>query len=185
MNSGPNSENAKSSWWIYLINGPLLIILGIWMWKMPSESFQGMLFIVGLIVAISGFIVSFRAIYFRKVLLKWGWNLASGVVDLLIGLFLIANPDAILMIITFFISFWLVIRGVGLLRDAMVLKKAGSNRWKWLLGFGMFLLLLAIVLIWHPQIVGLTLVFWLAISFITLGIFRIVLGFKLLVSSRS
>ncbi len=103
----------------------------------------------------------------------------------LVGILLIANPEAILVLITLFISFWLVLRGVLSIWEAMELRKEGRKNWKWVLLLGILIMLLAIVLIWHPQVIGLTIIFWIAISFISLGIFRIVLAFKLLSLPKS
>jgi uncharacterized membrane protein HdeD (DUF308 family) len=185
MTTIENTKKTTISWWMYLIKGALLIALGIWMLKMPRESFNAMLLIIGVIVAIAGAIETFLALHYRKALKEWGWNFSAGVLDILIGLLLIANPDAILMLLTIFISFWLVLRGVLAIWEALELRKDGQIRWRRILLLGIMIILLAIVLIWHPQVIGLTIIFWIAISFISLGIFRIVLAFKLLGLSRA
>ena len=40
-----NSKESTLSWWIYLLKGVLLIVLGIWMLRMPRESFNAMLLV--------------------------------------------------------------------------------------------------------------------------------------------
>ena len=102
----------------------------------------------------------------------------SGILDVILGLFIISNPRIILVLITLFISFWLILRGVVAINAALTMKPLGGNRWKWQMAFGIFLILAAIILIWHPQVVGLTSIFWMALAFIMLGILRLVLGFK-------
>ena len=179
-----NPKKTTISWWMYLIKGALIVVLGIWMLKMPMESFNAMLLFIGLIIAIGGVLETFLAVYYRKALKEWGWNFSAGILDILVGVLLIANPDAILLLITLFISFWLVLRGVLTIWEAMELRKESQKKWKWILLLGILLMLLAIVLIWHPQVLGLTIIFWIAISFISLGVFRIVLAFKLLSLSR-
>ncbi len=185
MTTIENSKKTTLSWWMYLIKGVLIIVLGIWMLKMPRESFNAMLLVIGLIIAIGGVLEAFLALYYKKVLKEWGWNFSAGILDILVGILLIANPEAILVLITLFISFWLVLRGVLSIWEAMELRKKGRKNWKWVLMLGILIMLLAIVLIWHPQVIGLTIIFWIAISFISLGIFRIVLAFKLLSLSKS
>jgi len=179
-----NPKKTTISWWMYLIKGALIVVLGIWMLKMPMESFNAMLLFIGLIIVIGGVLETFLAVYYRKALKEWGWNFSAGILDILVGVLLIANPDAILLLITLFISFWLVLRGVLTIWEAMELRKESQKKWKWILLLGILLMLLAIVLIWHPQVLGLTIIFWIAISFISLGVFRIVLAFKLLSLSR-
>jgi uncharacterized membrane protein HdeD (DUF308 family) len=179
MTTDQTTKNVSISRWMYLLNGALLIVLGIWMLKMPKESFNAMARIVGIIVLISGILELGLSIYFKKIIPEWGWSLVAGVVDILLGAFLIANPKTILVILTLIISIWLVVRGVLMIREALEMKKGGGDKWKWILGLGILLMILAIVIIWHPQIVGLTLMIWMAVSFITLGIFRVILAFKL------
>ncbi len=185
MTATKNAKKTTLSWWIYLLKGVLMIVLGIWMLKMPRESFDTMVLIIGVIIALGGVLETFLALYYRKTLKEWGWNLSAGGLDMLVGILLIANPDTILVLITLFVSFWLVLRGVLAIWEAMELRKDGHRRWRWVLMLGMLIILLAIILIWHPQVIGLTLVFWIAISLISLGIFRIILAFKLLRLPRS
>ena len=185
MESIGNARKSTLSWWIYLLKGVLLIVLGIWMLRMPRESFQAMLLVIGIIIIAGGVIETILSLYYRKLLKEWGWNFSAGMLDILIGILLIARPDAILLLITLVISFWLVLRGVLSIWEAMELRKAGSENWRWVLFLGVLVLILAILLIWHPMIIGLTIVFWIAISFISLGVYRIFLAFRLRGLSRS
>jgi uncharacterized membrane protein HdeD (DUF308 family) len=180
-----SSKKARISWWMYLLKGALIIVMGIWMLKTPRESFDALLMVVGVIITIGGTLEAFLALYYRNALKEWGWNLSAGILDILVGILLIVNPDTILILITLFISFWLVLRGVIAIWEAMELRKEGQKRWRWVLLLGILIILLAIVLIWHPRVIGLTIIFWIAITLISFGIFRIVLAFKLLSLYRS
>ena len=155
------------SWWLYFLKGVLLIVLGIWMLKMPRESLNAMFLVIGLIITLGGVLETVLALNYRKVLKEWGWNFSAGILDTVIGILLIANPDAILLLITLFISFWLVMRGILAVWEALELRKEAQRSWKRVLLLGVLLLLLAVILIWHPQVVGLTILFWIAISFIS------------------
>lgn len=166
------------SWWIALLRGVLLIVLGIWMLKMPVATFSTVSVIIGLILSLSGLIEAGVGIYYRNKIPEWYWNVLAGCIDIIIGLFLITNPKAILMIITLVISFWITLRGILIIKDALELKRNNSKNWGIMLAAGILVLIIAVILIWHPQIIGLTIVFWIAISFIFLGIFRVFLAFK-------
>lgn len=164
--------------WATLLKGVLLIVLGIWMLRMPKESFEAMAFVIGLIVVLGGVAESFFSYRIRRAQGEWGWNFSGGIIDIIIGIFLMINPMAILALITIFISFWLILFSILIIRKSVTLKRLGREGWGWNLFFGIFLLVLGMVLIWHPQAVGVTLIFWLAFSFLTLGIFRIILAFQ-------
>jgi uncharacterized membrane protein HdeD (DUF308 family) len=145
---------------------------------MPRESFEGLAFLIGLITLIGGLAETAFSYYARKRQGAWGWNLSGGILDIIIGIFLMVNPMAILALITIFISFWLILFSILVIRRSITLKRLGRESWSRNLVFGIILLLIGIVLIWHPEAVGITLIFWLAFSFITLGIFRIILAFQ-------
>ncbi|MEN8202153.1 MAG: DUF308 domain-containing protein [Bacteroidota bacterium] len=164
--------------WVTLLKGVLLVVLGVWMLSMPQESFEGLAFLIGLITLIGGLIETAYSYYSRKKHGAWGWNLSGGIMDIILGIFLMVNPMAILALIAIFISFWLLFFSVLIIRKSIILKRLGRKSWKGSLAFGLVLLLIGIVLIWHPQVVGITLLFWLAFSFITLGLFRIILAFQ-------
>ena len=81
-------------------------------------------------------------------------------------------------LITILISLWLLFRGVIAIRNAVILKKANNQNYKYGLIFGIFLIMLAAIFLWHPEILGITIAFWTALAFISLGIFRIALVFN-------
>jgi uncharacterized membrane protein HdeD (DUF308 family) len=62
---------------------------------------------------------------------------------------------------------------------AFDLKGFADNGWGWLLALGILGLLFSFVLLWNPLLAGLTIVIWTGCAFITIGIFRIILSFKL------
>lgn len=173
------TKTSSTYWWISLLKGVLLIVFGIWMLKAPKESFIALNFIFGLIILLSGMLEIVISINNRNNLKEWGWHLFAGIIDSLIGIFLMANPKFILLLITLFVSFWLILRGILFIREAIQLKNLKGKNWGWLLALGILLILLSIALIWHPEIVGLTIVFWTALAFISLGIFRVILAFKI------
>ena len=167
-----------NSKWVYILKGVLLIVIGIWMLSMPKESFASVNFLIGLIIIIGGALELGFSIYYRKGITGYGWHLMSGLLDVILGLFIISNPKIILILITLLVSFWLILRGVVAINSAITMKPLGGNRWKWQMAFGILFILAAILLIWHPQVVGLTIIFWMAMAFIMLGILRLVMGFR-------
>jgi len=68
----------------------------------------------------------------------------------------------------------LIIFGVWLLKSPM------ESLTKLSLIFGIVLILLAAIFIWHPEVLGITIAFRTAMAFISLGFFRIILVFKFL-----
>ena len=85
----------------------------------------------------------------------------------------------LLKIITLFVGIWLIVNSVKLISRAIETRKSRSEAWKWELAYGLALLLLAILFIWHPMVVGFTIAIWTALALILLGIFRIALTLRM------
>jgi len=178
MSTTSKTKLSGANWWISLSKGLMLVVFGIWLLQSPSESLTKLSVIFGILIIIGGLLEVFLAFNNRQNHKKWEWTLTSGILDILLGAFLVANPAFILLLITIFVSIWLLIRGVIAIRTAIVLKKSNNPNYNYSLIFGIILVVLALIFVWHPQVLGITIVFWTALAFISLGIFRIVLVLK-------
>lgn len=178
MNTTEKIKGKGQILWATLLKGILLIVLGIWMLTMPRESFEAMAFVIGLIVLLGGVGETLFSYRIRRQHGEWGWNFSGGLIDIIIGIILMVSPMTILVVIAIFVSFWLILFSILLIRKSITMKQLGRSNWTINLIFGVVLLLLAVALIWHPQAVGLTMVFWLAFAFLSLGVFRIILAFQ-------
>jgi uncharacterized membrane protein HdeD (DUF308 family) len=178
MNTDSTTKMKNANLWLALIKGILMIIFGVWLLQSPNENLQKLSMIFGLLILAGGLLEISLAFSNRKTESKWEWTLVSGVFDILLGAFLMANPEFILLLITLLISLWLFFRGILLLRNAITLKRANSQNFIYPLIFGILLIVIAAIFVWHPEIFGITLAFWTALAFISVGIFRIFLVFK-------
>lgn len=173
-------ENAKFTyWWVPILFGIIFILTGIWILKSPVESYEQITKMIGVIIVVSGGTQIFFSIANRHGIPKWGFQVAGGLVDLVIGIILIVNPDILLKIIALFVGIWLIVNSVTLIMRAAEARKDEQAYWKWELGLGLFLLLLAILFLWHPMIIGLTIAIWSGWAFIILGVLRIALTIRL------
>ena len=166
-------------WWIPLILGIIFIAAGVWILVAPNESFEKITKFIGVIILVSGTSGLFLNMINRRTIPGWGYQLAGGLIDMAIGLILIFSPEVLLKIITIFVAIWLLISSFMVIRLAIEFKEGDRDIWKWELILGLFLFVLAIILLWHPMILGLTIAIWTAAAFIILGVFRISLTIRL------
>ena len=178
MRNELTTKSKNANLWLALIKGILMIVFGVWLLQSPNENLQKLSMIFGFLILAGGLLEISFAFNNRKTNSKWEWTLVSGVFDILLGAFLMANPDFILLLITLLISLWLFFRGVLLLRTALAFKRAYNKNYIYPVIFGILLIIIAAIFIWHPEIFGITLAFWTALAFIIVGIFRIFLVFK-------
>ncbi|MDX1314588.1 MAG: DUF308 domain-containing protein, partial [Eudoraea sp.] len=84
-----NVEKIIKYWWVGLILGVLFIFLGIWVFKTPIESFVALSVFFALTYLISGVGRIFFSLSNRKEMEGWGWLLAGGLLEALLGLALL------------------------------------------------------------------------------------------------
>ncbi len=186
MNQEMTVKGKFTYWWVPLIFGAIFIATGIWILSGPSESFEKITKLIGVVILISGTSGLFLSIFKHRAIPSWGFHLAGGLIDMAIGLILILNPAILLKIITIGVAIWLIVSSLLVLQRAVEMKKLDRDIWRWEMILGIVLLLLAILLLWHPMFLGFTIAIWTAAAFIALGIFRISLTIRLRnVSSKS
>ncbi len=172
-------KTQKKYWWIPLFSGIALLVFGLWSISAPLESFKSLTIVFGLLILMSGVFEVYVSLKNRNVMFDYLSYLSGGVLNIVLGLLLIANPQTILWVINLIIGFWMIYKGGVQITRALALKKQQSTRWKNGLIWGIVLVLLAAILLWHPEIIGITIAFWISIAFIFVGVIRIYLAFKM------
>lgn len=178
MNSLMN-ESRKNYWWMSLISGMALLVFWLWFLVAPLESFQSLTIVFGVIILLVGLSEVYLSLKNRKSVFDYMSYLWGGLLNVVLGVLLISSPETILWIISIVIGFWLIFKGGEQIKRAIRLKKQQSGNWKAVLIFGIVLVLVAAALLWHPEIIGITIAVWTAIAFIFIGIFRVFLAFRL------
>ncbi len=174
-----NLQSAVKHWWLSLLLGILLIIMGIWVIRTPLASYIGLSILFGWLLFISGVIEMVFSIGNKDTLRGWGWHLASGIIDFILGGFLIFNPDITMVILPFLVGIWMMFGGVSAIAMSMELKSHGTKGWGWNLVMGILTIIFSFLVIYNPVLGGFYLVFMTAFALITLGIYRIMLSLKL------
>jgi uncharacterized membrane protein HdeD (DUF308 family) len=179
MTQEPAENKNLTYWWFPLLFGVLFILIGIWILRSPVESFEKITRVIGVIILVSGTTQVWVTLGNRHEIPGWGFQLAGAFMDLAIGIILVIYPEFLLRIITFFVGAWLIVNSATLIRRSISARRLQHSFWKWELALGILLMILAILFFWHPLLLGATFAVWTAIAFIILGIFRIVLTFRL------
>ena len=174
-----NLKRKLNYWWVPILFGIIFIAIGVWILSAPAESFEQIIKFIGVIILVAGTAEIFLSIYKRLAIPGWGYQLTGGLIDAGIGLILILNPSILLKITSIFVAIWLIISSVMVLRRAFEFRGDNRDIWRWELILGIVLLLLAILLLWHPMILGMTIAIWTAAAFIAMGVFRISMTIRL------
>jgi uncharacterized membrane protein HdeD (DUF308 family) len=162
----------------------------------PLTSYAAVGLFFGMAVLFTGILEILYAIFFRRSLAGWGWHLASGILDLVVGLYLNAYPMLSLTVIPMLAAFWLIWRGLTLCGYAASQRRASKDStastsrrsprdydplhrsayWEW--GFGLGAILWGLVMLWWPAEGVLTVVYLLAVAFGWMGLWRLFYAFR-------
>lgn len=116
----------------------------------------------------------------RRILYGWGWNLAAGILEFLLGVGLIALPMAsVAVILIYVVGFWILFRAIWSIGASFELHQVGIRGWGWLLTLGILTALLAFLFMLSPAFGGIFLVIFVGMAMLVYGIFRIMLAFSL------
>ena len=104
---------------------------------------------------------------------------AGGIIDMILGFYLIAYPMLSMEVIPFIIAFWLMFRGFSSVGYAMDLKRYGTRDWGWYVAFGILAVICSLIILWQPAVGALYAVYMISFAFLIIGFFRIMLSFEL------
>jgi uncharacterized membrane protein HdeD (DUF308 family) len=172
-------QQEVKNWWISLILGILYVIVAISLMFSPLSGYAVLSILFSVSMLFSGLLEISFAVSNRRRVSSWGWYLAGGIIDMILGFYLIAYPMLSMEVIPFIIAFWLMFRGFASTGYAMDLKRYGTRNWGWYMAFGVLAILCSIGIIWQPGLGALSLVYMIAYTLLIIGIFRVMLSFEL------
>ena len=172
-------KEAVKYWWLLLLTGLILGAVGIWVFASPATAYISLSILFGASILTIGFFETVFAISARKSLEGWGWTLASGILDIIIGTYLLAYPLVTMAVLPFILGFWLLFRGFSAIGFSFDMKSYGDLNWGWSLLFAIGIIFFAFMILAVPAFGVANIIAWTGLSFIFAGVFRIVLAFRL------
>ena len=167
-------------WWLLLLLGLVFIFSGFWVLTNPVEGYVALSIVFGVLMFVSGLTELIFTMVNKDNMQNWGWQLMGALFDFLIGLILVSFPKLTMQVIPFLLAFFFMFKGFGEMSLAIDLKgKGGDVSWGWLMIFGVIAVALGLLILYRPQIGGLTVVFYTGVAFTMVGVYKVLLGLKL------
>jgi len=167
------------NWWVFLLSGILLILGSIYVFITPVESYVALAWLFSVLVLANGISYVYFSISNHKELEGWGWYLAGGIFEIILGVVLIYYPGLSIMMLPLFVGFWFMFRGAQIIAASLDLKKYGFLDWGWLMLFGIALTIMSFFMILDP-LFGFFNVVWLtSLALLLLGVSNIMISLKL------
>ncbi len=175
-------EEIKSSvknWWVSLLLGILFIGAALLLMFYPLAGYGALVILFSVCIFVSGIFEIVFAASNRDVMSGWGWYLAAGVIDLILGAFLVMYPIVSAAALPFILAFWIMFRGFTSIGFSMDLNQIGIRGWGWYLVFGILAIICSIAILWQPGAGVFATVYIVAFAFLFMGFFRVMLAFDL------
>lgn len=172
-------RSSVKNWYIPLIVGLLLILLGFYTISTPIASFLALAILFSWSFIASGILEIIFAIQNKNEVDGWGWYLTGGILYAIFGILLIANPLLSASTLAFIVGFYALFKSFQLLSFSFDLKNYGSNSWGWITLFAVLGIIFSFILLWNPLFAGLSLVIWTGMAISIVGFAACVLAFQL------
>lgn len=173
------TQNAVKQWYLPLIIGIAFIALSAWVFNTPLASFKTLGIFFSLTFLISGLFEVIFATVNRDELDNWIWTLILGIFSLILGFVLLDNPELAAKLLGLYIGFLALFRSLSAISTAIDLKRYGVPDWKNILLIGAIGAIISTILIWNPSFAGLTIVYWVGLALMVLGVINVLVAIKL------
>lgn len=170
-------ENAIKHWYLPLIVGILLVILGIWTLTTPLESYVMLSIVFAVGFFLSGIVEVVFAVTNKQK--AWGWSMALGILSIIIGLLMMINPAISMATLPFYVGFMLLFYSILGISSAYEMRQYGIMDWGWLMVVAILGMLFSFIMLWNPIFAGLNIVIWTSVAFLVTGIYMIYYSVRL------
>jgi uncharacterized membrane protein HdeD (DUF308 family) len=172
----------SSVWWLVLIRGILIVLLGAFMLSRPLATLVVAMTILGAYWLIDGVFILVKSLRGRKAYPGWGMGIFVAVLSIIAGLVVLSRPLAATIFtqvfLVYFLAFMALLFGIVSIVTGIRLRREMDGGWSMILG-GIFSVVFAILLLSSP-LTTVKLIVW-AIGVIALigGISLIIWAFRI------
>jgi uncharacterized membrane protein HdeD (DUF308 family) len=132
----------REHWVLYLVEGIILLILGLAAIMLPPIATIAIEIVVGWVLLVSGLVGLISSLRMRSAPGFW-WSLLSAALGIVAGIILLEWPLSGVLSLTFVLIAFFLIEGAASIMYALEHRRERSVRWGWLLASGIVDLLLA------------------------------------------
>jgi uncharacterized membrane protein HdeD (DUF308 family) len=140
------SAAVREHWKAFLIEGILLVILGLAAMIVPPLASLAVTIFLGWMFLISG-IAGLALTFWARGMPGFWWSLISAVLGIVAGIILLARPIQGTLTLTIVVGAYFLAEGVTTIMYALEHKRELSERWSWLLVAGVLDILIAAMII--------------------------------------
>lgn len=175
-----HSKQAIRYWWLLLVVGAALFVVGLLVFAFPARSYLGLSMLFGWLMLLSGVLEVVLSSVNRHFITGRGWMLAGGIIEIILGVILISHVALSAATLPLFLGFWLLLRAFGAIGLGGDMRSLGVPGAGWTLVSGILLLICSLWILFRPLEFGSTaVVVWVGVSLLFAGIAAVSLSLQL------
>ncbi len=172
-------QASVKDWWIPVLTGAALVFISLLMIFFPVPSFAGLAVLFGWgLFAQGGFNLVF-AIRSRHAFKGWIWYLMFGLIEMMLGAYLLFQPELAAQALVLYLGFWFTYIGISRISFSFIMKDMGIKNWWWTLIGGILTMLLAFFIILNPVFGMFSVVYLVGFSIFVVGLMALSFGWEL------
>ncbi|ACC97891.1 Uncharacterized conserved protein [Elusimicrobium minutum Pei191] len=152
------------------LTGILSLVLGILVLVYPGLTLVTLAFILGVGILCTGIVQLSGYITNKEMLTKPGWTLVVALLDIFIGIFLLANLGGAAMAIPFVVGFWAMFVSITKIAASASFRELGFKNWWVVLISGFLGLILSFFIMFCPTFGALVVIVYIGVYLIFVGI---------------
>ncbi|GAO44390.1 HdeD family acid-resistance protein [Flavihumibacter petaseus] len=172
------STIARSVWKLLLFRGILAVLFGLLAIFLPSVTFATIILWLGAWLSISGLLMIIAAFQNRNNDSNWWFGLIAGIVSLLLGIYTFMRPNVTAAAVIIYLALMAIVVGIAEIVFAIRVRKVIQGE-GWLIAGGAVSVLFGVLLLSNPIGGGVTLTLLLGFYALILGIFLLMLAFRI------
>ncbi len=170
---------SSKNWWLVTLKGLIFIFLGIYIFKFPVSGMLGLIIYGGISLFISGLILAIFAISNQRLNKGRLWQLAEGILDIVIAIILLTNLGLTTVTLPFIFAFYGILTGIFWILQSLSFKRSEHSFWPVALIAGVFSFLIGLLIFYRPVIAVLTIVGIIGIMFMVHGFFLVLFSLEI------
>lgn len=156
-------------WWLFMIVGILFMPLGLWIIFSPVIGYEVVSMLLGWALIGYGVVQLLISSDARQHKHSWGWWLAGGIIDILLGFVLLGNIVLSELLLPIIFAFVFLFKGANNIVSSISMRKIFGGWWMYLIN-GILMIIISMVFFYMPYMSTYAVLFLVALSFMYWGI---------------
>ena len=170
-------EIAAKYWWVILVRGIILILLGMAMLIWPKQSVWVFAIIFVAYLIVDGIMSIFQGLSARKSGQSGTGDLVVGALSILAGIVILVWPKESGTVIAFLVAFWALLAGISGIAGGLALRRQPGSGWGWFVAWGVLAFAFGVIVLFNPAALLVSLLWLVAIWAIMAGILFVIASF--------